>query len=87
MGWFTKLRDTLTGKRFLDAIMPEQQDLGAQYDKQLAQQRENAMLEASNEARNVAQFDGEDPALSVGTDQRRKKRSASGYAAGMGLQV
>ena len=87
MSFWTKLRDTVTGKAFLDSILPKEQDLGAQFDKQLQAQRESAKLQAANEATNVAQFDGQDPELSVGTDMRRKKKPAGSYATSLGLNV
>lgn len=77
-GWFG-----LAGKM----LFPETPDLGAAFDKQLQAQREAAKLQASNEATNVAQFDGQDPELSVGTDMRRKKKASGSYASSLGLQV
>lgn len=62
-------------------------DMARQFEEQLNAQREAAKLQAASEATNVVKFDGDADALSIGTDTRRKKKSAGAYANDLGLQV
>lgn len=72
--------DNLTGKT-------ARKDLAAQQEEQLRLQGEQSKLNAANEIDNVTQFDESTDPSFVGTEGRRKKRSAGAYASGIGLQI